>query len=156
VACGDAIRDAAADGLGASAAQIVSTIFLVGVWGAIFTSTLGVWNGVPYLFSDYLDALRGRYESDVETRGVAYRGYLLYLAFPPMLLLFLDRPMWVIKVYTLTGGLFMPVLAATLLWLNSRRTLVGSMRNGWAATATLVLALVLFALIAVRQVADFL
>jgi len=85
---------------------------------------------------------------------MAYRGYLFYLAVPPMALLFLDRPMWVIKVYTLTGGLFMPVLAATLLWLNSRRRLVGELKNGFVATASLLLALFLFAVIAGRQLID--
>jgi Mn2+/Fe2+ NRAMP family transporter len=154
VACGDAIRSAAAERFGPAAARAVAAVFLLGVWGAVFTSTLGVWNGVPYLFADYLNALRGRYDDDVETSGVAYRGYLLYLAVPPVALLFLDRPMWVIKIYTLTGGLFMPVLAGTLLWLNSRRRLVGPLRNRGVATATLVLALLLFVLIAVRQIAD--
>ena len=73
-----------------------------------------------------------------------------------MALLFLDRPIWVIKLYTLTGGLFMPLLAGTLLWLNSRRSLVGEMRNRFVATGTLVLALALFVLIAMRQLADML
>jgi len=99
--------------------------------------------------------LRGRYDADVETRGAAYRTYLVFLALPPMLLLFLDRPIWVIKLYTLTGGLFMPVLAATLLWLNSRRDLVGDLKNGRLAVAVLMLSLGLFAVIAWRQLADF-
>jgi hypothetical protein len=73
-----------------------------------------------------------------------------------MVLLFLGRPIWVIKIYTLTGGLFMPLLAATLLWLNSRRHLVGELRNGLVGTATLVLALLLFVLIAARQIVDLL
>jgi hypothetical protein len=73
-----------------------------------------------------------------------------------MMLLFLDRPMWVIKVYTLTGGLFMPLLAGTLLFLNSRQKLVGELRNGPVALATLMLALVLFAAIAARQLIDLL
>lgn len=154
VACGDAVREATTGRFGAAAGGAVATIFLVGVWGAVFTSTLGVWNGVPYLFADFLDAFRGRFDTDVDTSGIAYRGYLLYLALPPMALLFLGRPIWVIKVYTLTGGLFMPLLAATLLWLNSKKRLVGELRNGPAATATLVLALLLFVLIAVRQIVD--
>jgi peptidoglycan/LPS O-acetylase OafA/YrhL len=129
-------------------------IFLVGVWGAVFTSTLGVWNGVPYLFADFLNALRGRFDEAVDTRGSAYRGYLLYLALPPMILLFLGRPIWIIKLYTLAGGLFMPLLAGSLLWLNSRRSLVGDLRNRWPATATLVLALLLFLVIAGRQILD--
>jgi Mn2+/Fe2+ NRAMP family transporter len=156
VACGDAVREATTARFGAAAGGTVATIFLVGVWGAVFTSTLGVWNGVPYLFADYLDAFRGRFETDVDTKGLAYRGFLVYLAVPPMALLFLGRPIWVIKVYTLTGGLFMPLLAGTLLWLNSRRELVGNLKNGMAATAILALALLLFVLIAGRQLVDLL
>jgi Mn2+/Fe2+ NRAMP family transporter len=154
VACGDAIRAATTLRFGAVAGNAVATIFLIGIWGAVTTSTLGVWNGVPYLFADYLDAFRGRFDTDVDTRGWAYRGFLLYLALPPMALLFLGRPIWVIKIYTLTGGLFMPLLAATLLWLNSRRRLVGDLKNGALSTAALVLALLLFALIAGRQIVD--
>ena len=154
VACGEAIREATGSRMGAPVGNAVRMTFLIGVWGAVFTSTLGVWNGVPYLFADFVNALRKRFDVAVDTNGTAYRGYLLYLALPPMALLFLGRPLWIIKVYTLTGGLFMPLLAASLLWLNSRRDLVGTSRNGLAATATLVLALALFGVIAVRQLID--
>jgi Mn2+/Fe2+ NRAMP family transporter len=156
VACGDAIREATTVRYGALLGRGVAMVFLLGVWGAIFTSTLGVWNGVPYLFADFLNTLRGSYGETVNTSGASYRGYLLYLALPPMALLFLGRPIWVIKVYTLTGGLFMPLLAGTLLWLNSRRSLVGELRNGFVAFTTLWLALVLFALILIRQIIDLL
>ena len=154
VACGEAIREGTGARFGPASGSAAAMVFLVGVWGAVFTSTLGVWNGVPYLFADFVNALRGRYDADVDTSGLTYRGYLFYLALPPMALLFLGRPIWVIKVYTLTGGLFMPLLAASLLWLNSRRDLVGEWRNRAAATSTLVLALVLFLLIAARQIMD--
>jgi Mn2+/Fe2+ NRAMP family transporter len=154
VACGDAIREATAARLGAATGHAAAMVFLVGVWGAVFTSTLGVWNGVPYLFADFVNALRGRFDVAVETTGGAYRGYLLYLALPPMALLFLGKPLWIIKVYTLTGGLFMPLLAGSLLWLNSRREHVGELRNRVPATATLVLALALFGVIALRQLMD--
>lgn len=158
VACGDAIREAAGNRLGAAWGSIASLVFLVGVWGAVFTSTLGVWNGVPYLFADFLNGFRsgpgGDVDGGVDTRGWAYRGYLLYLALPPMTLLVLDRPIWVIKVYTLTGGLFMPLLAASLLWLNSRRRLLGDNRNGPLSTVLLWCALVLFGAVLVRQLID--
>lgn len=154
VACGDAIRQATAARLDPAVGNSAALIFLVGVWGAVFTSTLGVWNGVPYLFADFVNALRGRFDVAVDTTGTAYRGYLLYLALPPIALLFLGRPLWIIKFYTLTGGLFMPLLAGSLLWLNSRRVQVGELQNRAAATATLVLSLVLFGVIAVRQLID--
>ena len=154
VACGGAIREATSARWGAAAGGAAAMTFLIGVWGAVFTSTFGVWNGVPYLFADFVNALRGRFDVAVDTKGAAYRGYLLYLAVPPMALLFLGRPLWIIKVYTLTGGLFMPLLAGSLLWLNSRREHVGELRNRVPATATLVLALVLFGVIALRQLMD--
>ncbi len=154
VACGEAIREAAGARLGSAWGQIASGVFLVGVWGAVFTSTLGVWNGVPYLFADFLNGFRSRRGAEVDTRGWAYRGYLLYLAVPPMMLLGLDRPIWVIKVYTLTGGLFMPLLAASLLWLNSRRRLMGDNRNGPLSNLLLWCALALFGAVLVRQLMD--
>jgi hypothetical protein len=154
VACGEAIREAAAARFGSTTGLAVSKVFLVGVWGAVFTSTLGVWQGVPYLFADYLRAFRGRGDEEVDVLSPAYRGYLLFLAIPPAILLFLDKPIWVIRVYTVTGGLFMPVLAASLLWLNSRRALVGDHRNGLLATSALVLSLLLFGAIAIRQLID--
>jgi len=156
VACGDAIREATTARFGTRVGQSTALVFLVGVWGAVFTSTLGVWNGVPYLFADFVDAFRGRYGDTPSTSGWMYRGYLLFLALPPMVLLVLDRPIWVITVYTVTGGLFMPLLAGSLLWLNSRRDLVGDQRNGWWSTAGLVLALLLFVGIAIRQLTDIL
>ncbi len=155
VACADAVGEAAAGRFGGLSGRAVRLIFLVGIWGAVFTSTLGVWQGVPYLFNDFVNTLRGRSET-VDVRSGIYRGYLLFLAIPPMAMLFLDRPIWVIKLYTLTGGLFMPMLAASLLWLNSRRRLVGSSRNGPLATSALLLALALFVLIAIRQLIDLL
>lgn len=154
VACADAIRVATAARFGESAAAASRLVFLVGVWGAVATSMLGVWQGVPYLFADFVRAFRRQPTRDVDTTGPTYRLYLLFLAVPPMVLLFADRPIWMIRLYTLTSGLFMPLLAASLLWLNSRRRLVGAHRNGPVATAALLAALALFAAIALRQVLD--
>ena len=33
-------------------------MFLIGFWGAVFSSLIGVWNGVPYLFADFMDRYR--------------------------------------------------------------------------------------------------
>ena len=40
--------------LGAVAGPIGKWTFLVGFWGAVATSMLGVWQGVPYLFADFV------------------------------------------------------------------------------------------------------
>jgi hypothetical protein len=155
VACGDAVAAATAPRLGAGTGEAARMVFLVGVWGAVFTSTLGVWQGVPYLFTDFVTSMRGRTDP-VDVTGATYRAYLLYLAVPPMAVLFLGRPIWVVKLYTLTGGLFMPVLAGSLLWLNTRRRHLGEVRNGVVANVALAAALALFVAIAIRQAIDVL
>ncbi|MCA9754121.1 MAG: Nramp family divalent metal transporter, partial [Gemmatimonadetes bacterium] len=125
-------------------------VFLVGFWGAVATSVLGVWQGVPYLFADFVDKLRSGENVGVATRGKIYRGYLAFLTFPPMLILALGKPVWVVVVYAAVGSLFMPVLAATLLVLNNRRS-HGTLRNGWATNLALVLCLALFAFLAWQE-----
>jgi Mn2+/Fe2+ NRAMP family transporter len=153
IACADALQSGAAARFGSGLAAVARVTFLVGLWAAVFTSTLGVWQGVPYLFADFIRGLRND-EAEVDERSNTYRGYLLYLAIPPTVFLYLGRPVWVIKLYTVTGGLFMPVLAASLLWLTTRRTLMGDLRTRWPGLAAMVAALGLFVLIAARQLAD--
>jgi Mn2+/Fe2+ NRAMP family transporter len=157
VACADALAQGASLRFGDAAAAAARSVFLIGLWAAVFTSTLGVWQGVPYLFSDFIRQLgKDRTPVVVDEASWTYRGYLLYLALPPMVLLVLDRPVWVIKLYTLTGGLFMPFLAASLLWLTTRRSLMGELRTGKLGIAAMTAALALFVAIAARQIADLL
>ncbi len=132
-------------------------IFLAGFWGAVFTSMLGVWQGVPYLFADFMHTMRhkgdGGPSGAVDTRSPYYRGYLLFIAVPPMLLLIVDRPVWIVLVYSVASAFFMPFLAATLLYLNNRRTLVKNLKNGWRVNALLGLALLLFGYLCINVLA---
>jgi Mn2+/Fe2+ NRAMP family transporter len=155
IACADALEEGAEVRFGSDIALVARSVFLIGLWAAVFTSTLGVWQGVPYLFADFLRTLRKQTHA-IDEASWTYRGYLLYLAIPPMLFLVFDRPVWIIKLYTLTGGLFMPFLAASLLWLTTRRTTMGALRSRWPSLLAMVAALVLFLVIAVRQVVDLL
>ena len=155
VACADALEQGASQRFGDTIAQVARSVFLIGLWAAVFTSTLGVWQGVPYLFADFTQQLLGK-SREVDEGAWTYRGYLLYLALPPMVLLALDKPVWVIKLYTLTGGVFMPFLAASLLWLTTRRSLMGDLCTGKLSFTAMAAALALFAAIAVRQIIDLL
>lgn len=152
VACGDAIRQAGALRLGETWGPGLRMVFLTGVWAAVFTSTLGVWQGVPYLLSDYLLTLRG-VEAAPSTTSLLYRRFLAALTLVPAVLLLADRPVWVVLLYTVTGSLFMPVLAATLLGLASRRRL-GPLGSRWWHLVLLWAALALFATLALRQLVD--
>jgi Mn2+/Fe2+ NRAMP family transporter len=135
-------------------------VFLLGFWGAVFTSLLGVWQGVPYVFADFLQLRRRRRgdssgPSDLD-KSPAYRSYLLALGIIPLSLLWLKVQL-VQYVYGIVGALFMPFVALTLLLLNNRVRLVGrEFRNGWVINALLALTLAFFSYVGLREVTAFL
>lgn len=125
--------------------------FLIGFWCAVFTSLLGVWQGVPYLFSDTVAQIRRRLDPRTPpppitlTHTRAYRGFLLFLALPPLVLHFFQRPLTLVVLYAIAGAFFMPFLASVLLVMNNRAEWVGGLKNKAWINALLVLSLVLFA-----------
>jgi len=132
--------------------------FLVGFWGAMATSMLGVWQGVPYLFSNFVALLTkplplAQTRTIVDTRSISYRGFLGWLCLPPLVLLKLDRPIGLVIVYAVLGALFLPFLASTLIYLNSQRSLVGEeLRSRWWTNAILSLAVALFLYLGFLQI----
>jgi Mn2+/Fe2+ NRAMP family transporter len=132
--------------------------FLLGAFGAVFSSLLGVWQAVPYIFADYWrlvgkgrDPGAGTPRSGVDTLGRPYRAYLVAIAVVPMLGLFFSFRE-VQKVYAVFGALFMPLLAVTLLLLNGRSDWVGPrLRNRPLTTALLAATVVLFLLFGYRE-----
>jgi len=135
--------------LGPSLGKAGELVFVIGFWAAVATSIVGVWQGVPYLFANAVRLLGNPDDRQpVSTRSWLYRGYVLYLTFPPMLLLLLDRPVWMIIAYAVVGSLFMPLLAATLLLLNTNRKLLGRHVNSLAVNLALGLGLLLFVYLA--------
>lgn len=131
----------------------VEILFLAGAWAAVFSSLLGVWQAVPYLFADFLH-LQSQHKSlsadhfkpyQVNTRGRAYRGYLVALALVPLLGLGYDFQI-AQKAYSVFGALVMPMVALTLLLLNGRAAWVGqTLRNRWWTSLALLIVLGFFA-----------
>src|SRR5690625_2378730 len=82
-----------ADVLESRYGEVWSTIFLMGFFAASFSSLLGVWNGVSLMFADFVGNLRGLEPNAAPTRvgGAYFRAYLLWLTFPPMVLVFLNE-----------------------------------------------------------------
>ena len=127
--------------------------FLVGAFGAVFSSVLGVWQAVPYVFADWWAmrpgrAKRGKPIEAVSTTTPLYRGYLVALATLPCALLFVDFRT-AQKLYALVGAAFIPLLALALLVLMNRRAWVGAgLANRWGANTALALAIAVCALAA--------
>jgi Mn2+/Fe2+ NRAMP family transporter len=128
----------------------IAILFLVGFWATSFSSLLGVWQGVSLMFADFTANLRGRPDDDMARgdRSLPFRAYTLWLTFPPMALLFMDRPFGLIVAYGVLGSLFMPFLAGTLLWLLNSRHTPAEWRNRWLSNLMLAGAAVLFAVLA--------
>ena len=123
----------------------------------MFSSLLGVWQAVPYLFADLwglLNEPEGEASSAgtrVDTRLPTYRGYLAAMTLLPMTGLF--RGFGEIqKFYAVVGAWFFPVLALALLLLNGRSSWVGkSYCNQPLTMAALMGVLLFFAWIAWRS-----
>ncbi len=143
-----------AEMLGSVAGPAGRWAFLVGFWGAVATSMLGVWQGIPYLFADFVRLQRGG--GPPSTRGTPYRAFLAWLALPPAVLLAVERPVAMVVVYAVASALFMPFLAATLLYMNARRRWVGALTTGPVLTGLLVLGLVLFCWLAGAKLLELL
>jgi Mn2+/Fe2+ NRAMP family transporter len=135
-------------------------VFLVGFWAASFTSLIGVWSGVSLMFADFVGNLRNLPSGHADTRtgGRFFKLYLLWLTFPPMLLLLLDQPVGLILAYGTLGALFMPFLAVTLLVLLNRRDDVvpHEWRNGWLSNSLMALCAALFLALAVNELRELL
>ncbi len=110
-------------------------LFLVGAFSAIFSSLLGVWQAVPYLFADVwrlflqkTNQLDSTSDNGDITQSKPYRWFLIALAVIPIAGLFISFKE-VQKLYAVIGALFMPMLAIVLLVLNGRRAWVGDFVN---------------------------
>ncbi|MCK5148850.1 Nramp family divalent metal transporter [bacterium] len=133
-----------ADRLGETLGSSGRIVFLVGAWAAIFSSLLGVWQAVPYLFADFW-RISQHNESDtkINVRSPAYRGYLLALTFIPMIGLGY-KFVAVQKIYAVLGALVIPLLAILLLILNSRKKWMYEHRNRPITIILLLATVVLF------------
>lgn len=131
--------------------------FVIGAWCAVYSSMLGVWQSVPFLFADCWRLVRSPQPkaetTATDTRSPPYLVYQLALASIPAVSLWTSF-VQMQKLYSIVGAFFIPVLAVVLLLLNSRRDLVGANRSGSFIQAVLVFAVVLFAAAGIYEAID--
>ncbi len=136
------------------------SLFLVGAWGAVASSLLGVWQCVPYLFTDIYESMQAHYQErkprPVRTDCWPYRSYLLGMGLIPITALFYDFSS-VMKLAAICGSLVIPLLAMVILILGSQQKLIGrEHRNpGWS-TLLLSLGLLLFVYAAAMSISRLL
>jgi Mn2+/Fe2+ NRAMP family transporter len=138
------------DALGEAIGPVGKWLFMLGAFGAVFSSLLGVWQSVPYLFADCWGLIRQRARHTegepipVDVRAMPYRVYLVVLGVVPMIGLF-----WgfrdVQRLYTVTGAMFFPFLALALLIMTTRSGWIGrALKTRPIGIATLVAILAFF------------
>ena len=162
---GPAIVVAMADEVGGAIGTFGRWCFLLGFWGAVFSSMLGVWQGVPYLFEDLMQHkkpinLSADTDTDTDTKANTqsskshsryYSLFLFFLTIPPASMLLLDKPVWLIILYSIAGAFFMPFLAITLLYMTNMKKWMGDLKSGKLSNTFLGIALILFVLLLVKK-----
>jgi hypothetical protein len=138
-----------------SGGAVAKWAFLAGAWGAVFSSMLGVWQSIPYLFADLWKLLqRGpSAAAPVDERSRGYRGYLYAIASVPLVGVAAGNFQALQKAYAIVGAAFVPMLAATLLVLNGRSQWVtGQYTNKRLTVLVLVGTLMVFAAAAALEI----
>lgn len=124
--------------------------FLLGAWGAIFSSLLGAWQSIPYLFTD-LTSLMGNQGSGrrrrVDPGSRLYRGFMYAMATIPMVGLWVGFARMQ-KTYAIVGVLFVPMLAAALLRMNGKAGWIGSGYRNRPWTSVALASILIFFLLA--------
>ncbi len=141
-----------ANRIGQEIGPIGRTVFLVGFWGTAFSSVLGVWHGVAYLFDDLFHLWRR--EPRTGQQGRAYRAWAGYLTLASMSALVIQRPVWLVFAYTVVGSLFFPFAIFTLLWLNNSARMPKAARNGVFVNVLLGAALLLYGYLALEPIGE--
>ena len=86
---------------------------LAGFWATVFGATLGVWQSLPYLFTDFLRLHRGLGPQAEVRKSLPYRAYSVGLATVPAVLL--RVPVVQIQLaFGVLASLFLPLLCLTL------------------------------------------
>ncbi|MBT2604374.1 Nramp family divalent metal transporter [Bacillus sp. ISL-53] len=146
-----------AEMLGAEFGTPMRWLFLIAFWSAAFSSLLGVWNGVPYLFADFVKTIcknKAPGKQAVSETEPAYRAYLAWLTFPPMILFYFGKPVELIIIYGALGALFMPFLAISLILLLNSKKVDKEFRNKAVPNLVLTACLMMFVYLGVNELIE--
>ena len=110
-----------ADRLRGHLGEVGRWAFLAGAWAAVFSSLLGVWQSVPYLFADLwrLSIKPDKSDGQLTANSTPYRAYMVALSILATGGLFFEF-VTIQRLYAVVGALFIPMLALALLLLNGR------------------------------------
>jgi len=144
--------------LGAQLGPAGFYIYSIGFWAAVLASLFGVWQSIPTIFADCHSLLRrlapAEREAVVRISSPQSRAALAFMALAAVPFAFLGRPLLIIVAFTVLGSLFIPFLAATLLYLNNAIAWPATIRHNRPTTnGVLAIVLLLFFIIGGLEIA---
>lgn len=112
---------------------VATWLLLIGFWAAAFTSMLSAWNGLPYIFADFVQLLKNKGNKSnkvITEKDPAFRAYLLWITFPSMLFLFVDDPILLVFIGLAFSATILPFIAITLMLLLNSKKVGKDYKNG--------------------------
>ena len=77
---------------------------------------------------------------------------MVWLTVPPIVLIFLGKPVYLILAYGVLGAFFMPFLAVTLLWILNTDRVPSEWRNKLPSNLAMVLCALAFVALALNEI----
>ena len=132
-------------------------IYSIGFWAAVLASLVGVWQTIPRVFADCYSLLRRMPPDErkvaTEVGSHPYRAALSLMALAAVPFAFLGRPLLIVIAFTVLGSVFIPFLAATLLYLNNRIAFPAPLQSNRLATnIALGIIVVVFAVVGALEI----
>lgn len=124
-------------------------IFLFGFWGGVFSSLLGVWQSVPYLFTDIYSIHHRKHYDDLD-KSKPYFWYLIFIGTIPLSALWI-RFDTIQLVYAVMGAMFIPMSAISILILNNKFVKNPEFQNKKPQNIFLIIALIFFAFAGIKK-----
>jgi Mn2+/Fe2+ NRAMP family transporter len=125
-------------------------IFAAGFWCIVISSMVGVWQSVPHIFAEGAAAFRGKDADPNADASPVYRVYRLVVFLCAAMLMMFEIPV-LFLLYAIVSALFMPFLAANLLYWNNLRV-PSEFRNSWIANMVLAIGFALFLFIGIKEI----
>ncbi|MFD1362417.1 Nramp family divalent metal transporter [Lentibacillus salinarum] len=136
-------------------------ILNIGFWAATCSSLIGSWNGIPYLFADFIRIMKKNKKkkelsqnssgNPVSIKDPAYKFFLAWLTFPSLLLLMFNQPIGLVLLYAALGSAFIPFLAITLLYLLNSKYVTKQFKNNFFQNAALVFVIIVFLTLGINE-----
>ena len=138
-------------------------IFGLGLWGASFSTMVGVTIGYAFVVTDIVEFLFPGLKESSKNReqGVrnhpVFRACVIFFSFSPLYILFTGvQPVWLILMVNSIVVLMIPVLTPALLKISNDKNLMGRHKNNWLTNCILTLLVLVAIYLTYENVSAFL